>query len=393
MAGLFLRLAPLLMFLRLIGGDRVWHNETPRACFILDDPLLTPHYGFLDFDTLLSLMREESFSTSIAFIPWNHHRSDRRVADLFRRFSAHLSLSIHGCDHTGAEFASTDGAFLRGQASLALSWMKKHRELTGVDFDDVMVFPQGHFSTVAMKELQSCGYFAAVNSTAIPVDGEEGCLRVRDLLDVAVTRFSGFPLFVRHYPDDVVGLAVDLFLGKPALLVEHHNYFKHGYGALAATVRMLRRMEPGLVWTNLATICSRASWTRKLEGGELLMRFYTDRFQLHNDTNDARCYLLQHQHGGDPSVSVTVNGAPVARTVVGGLAVVRVELGAGRSANVEVHRQRGPAANALPRRALVWRAKVSVRRHLSEFRDNHVDKHPFLKRMASRVRGRLTGRT
>jgi hypothetical protein len=385
MAGLFSRLAPLLMFLRLIGGDRFWHNESPRACFILDDPLLKPRYGFLDFDKLLSLMREESFSTSIAFIPWNHRRSDRRVVDLFRRFSAYLSMSIHGCDHTGAEFASTDAAFLRGQAARGLSWMTKHRELTSVGFDDVMVFPQGHFSTVAMKALQSCGYLAAVNSTGIPVDGEEGSVQVRDLLDVAITRFSGFPLFLRHYPDDVVGLALDLFLGKPVLLVEHHNYFKDGYGSLAATVRMLRKMEPRLAWTNLATICSRASWTRRLESGEVLVRFYTDRFQLHNDTNDSRCYLL-HQQGGESSVSVKVNDAPVDRTMAGDLPVVRVELGAGRSANVEVCRQREPAASVLPRRALVWRAKVSARRHLSEFRDNYVDKHPFLKRMASRVR-------
>jgi hypothetical protein len=299
-------------------------------------------------------------------------------------------MSIHGCDHTGAEFASTDNAFLRSQASRGLSWMMKHRELTGVGFDDVMVFPQGHFSTVAMKELQSCGYLAAVNSTGIPVDGEAGCVRVRDLLDVAVTRFSGFPLFVRHYPDDVAGLAIDLFLGKPALLVEHHNYFKDGYGSLAATVRMLRRMEPRLVWTNLATICSRASLTRRLEGGEVLVRFYTDRFQLHNDTNDSRCYLLQYQHGGESS-TVKVNDAPVDRKMVGDLAVVRVELGAGRSANVEICRQREPAASVLPRRALIWRAKVSVRRHLSELRDNYVDKHPLLRRMASRVRSRLAG--
>jgi hypothetical protein len=34
---------------------------------------------------------------------------------------------------------------------------------------------------------------------------------------------------------------------------------------------------------------------------------------------------------------------------------------------------------------------VSVRRHLSELRDNYVDKHPLLRRMASRVRSRLAG--
>jgi hypothetical protein len=393
MAGFFSRLAPLLMFLRQVGGDRFWHNESPRACFILDDPLLKPRYGFLNYESLLSSMRKEGFSTSIAFIPWNHRRSDKYVADLFRRSSAHLSLSIHGCDHTGAEFASTDIAFLRGQATRSLQWMTSHRRLTGVGFDDVMVFPQGQFSTVAMKVLQSCGYLAAVNSTGRPVDGEENCLRLRDLLDVAITRFSGFPLFVRHYPDDVVGLAVDLFLGKPVLLVEHHGYFRDGYESLASVVRMLRTMEPGLEWTNLSTICSRASWVRRLESGELLVRFYADRFKLHNNTSDSRCYLLQYQRGGESPASIEVDGVAVDRTLAAEGAVARVELRAGQVANVEVCRERGPAASILPRRALAWRAKVAARRYLSEFRDNHLDRHPFLKRVVSQVRGRLVGRT
>ena len=44
----FSRLAPLLMFLRWTEGTQCWHNDTPRACLVLDDPLLQKKYGFLD---------------------------------------------------------------------------------------------------------------------------------------------------------------------------------------------------------------------------------------------------------------------------------------------------------------------------------------------------------
>ncbi len=45
----FSRLAPLMMFLCGALGTRVWHNDRPRACFVIDDPLLNKNrYGFLD---------------------------------------------------------------------------------------------------------------------------------------------------------------------------------------------------------------------------------------------------------------------------------------------------------------------------------------------------------
>jgi hypothetical protein len=47
-----------------------------------------------------------------------------------------------------------------------------------------------------------------------------------DLLDVAVTRYGGFPLFGRRYPRSLLPFALDLFMGKPALIAEHHEYFR-----------------------------------------------------------------------------------------------------------------------------------------------------------------------
>src|SRR5262252_284044 len=98
--------------------------------------------------------------------------------------------------------------------------MKAHSEINGVPFDDVMVFPQGLFSTGAMAALKAAGYLAAVNSDLCPSNGS-GTLTLRDVLEVAVTRFSGFPLFGRRYPRELAEFALDLFVGKPALAVEH----------------------------------------------------------------------------------------------------------------------------------------------------------------------------
>lgn len=390
MAGYFTRLAPLLMFLRRVGGDRFWHNNSPCACLIVDDPLLTPRYGFMEYETMLRLMQRERFSTCIAFIPWNHRRSDRRVVDLFKRFPKQFSLCVHGCDHTGAEFASQDGDFLASQAAAGLRRMAMHRDSTAIGFDDVMVFPQGKFSVKAVGALKSSNYLCAVNSTGRPVDADGGGLRLRDLLDVAVTRFHGFPLFVRRYPQDIGGLALDLFLGKPALLVEHHGFFSDGYVALERIVRLLNTIEPKLEWTNLSAICSQACWMKREENGEFQIRFYTDRFHLHNDTAETRRYVLrQRQATGESAGSIIVNGAAAKTERDGDELGVRVELNPGQSVDVTIQRPRTPDSAATPRHSLTWRAGVFVRRHLSEFRDNHVDTNPFLSGVAARVRNSL----
>ena len=47
----FCRLAPALMFIRHAFPDEAWRNDHPSACFIVDDPLLKPRYGFLEFES------------------------------------------------------------------------------------------------------------------------------------------------------------------------------------------------------------------------------------------------------------------------------------------------------------------------------------------------------
>ena len=363
-------LAPVMMFLRAAAPAAFWHNDAPTACFIVDDPPLKSRYGFLEYQKLLALMDRQRFSTSIAFIPWNYRRSQRRVTEMFARRPGACSLSVHGCDHTRGEFGGTDARVLREQAQLALERMAKHRELTGLGFDDVMVFPQGIFSTAALAALKACGYLAAVNSTPYPVDGEQSLI-LRDLLGIAVTRFSGFPLFARRYPQHIAELAFDLFLGKPALLVEHHGFFQDGYRALAETVGRVGRLDARLRWTNLADACSRACLQRTDANGVVQVAFATGRLVLENETKRAQEYVLTQ---GDPANSVkwvVVNGGrvPLERGPDG--FCVRLSLAAGQPVNIRVDHMQA-AAPLQQNVDRMHQFKVFLRRNLCEFRDNYV---------------------
>jgi len=371
------------MFLRGALGRRLWHNDKPQACFIVDDPCLkNDRYGFLEYEKLLTSMRRLSYATCIAFIPWNYRRSSRRVAERYFVPRAGTTLCIHGCDHTGGEFLTSEASALRAKAETALARMRDHTRRSGVAFDDVMVFPQGLFSTQAVAALKAAGYLAAVNSNPVPTTVPDG-IALREWLDVAVTGFSDFPVFGRRYPREIAEFAFDLFLGRPALAVEHHGYFESGYEDLETFVTRLNALDERVEWTGLGAICSRTCLTRTDERGDVHVRFYTDRFLLSNDTDHPRRYLLMRQLSEAHGVSsVTVNERVWSSTREEGKVGFEITLAAGETAHVRLRSTAGVDASPW-RKPAMHATKVMIRRHLSDFRDNHVDTSRFLSALIS----------
>jgi hypothetical protein len=261
--------------------------------------------------------------------------------------------------------------------------MQTHQRLSGVPFDDIMVFPQGLFSLEAITALNAAGYLAAVNTDLCPSKLAD-TLAVRDLLEVAVTRFEGFPLFGRRYPREVAEFALDLFMGKPALAVEHHGYFRDGYNALETFIARLNALEERLEWTNLATICSRACMTRTTEGGDVYVRFYTSRFLLKNDGTQTRRYILLWRQAPDgPPASVTINGRGHDYEREDGYVKIRLSLDAGQIAEIRVLSGRLESPGFSRQQTAIHNGKVRVRRTLCEFRDNYVDTNRVLSRIVS----------
>jgi len=228
--------------------------ENPRetlACLIIDDPLLRPQYGCLDYAKLLEEMKVHKFFTEIAFIPWNYKRSDAKTVCLFADNADYYAICVHGCNHIGNEFGRGTYQELSALSSTALWRMEQHKRLTGLPYDPVTVFPQGRFSSVAMRALKDQGYFAAFNSTLRATDGEE--LPAVEYQRPATTIYHDFPLFLRWYPKDKSYIVQDMAMGRPIILVEHHGAFRNGYKAMTDTVDWINSLG-NVRWTSLLHI-------------------------------------------------------------------------------------------------------------------------------------------
>ena len=226
------------------------NSDIIHASIIVDDPLIRENYGFLNYRKLLSLMDKYNFSTTIAFIPWNYNRTDKRIAALFRERADRFSLCVHGCDHKKGEFGETDVTYLDNKVKLATARMVEHEKRTGIPFDRIMVFPQGVFSNEAMEALRKNRYLAAVNTEAMPVNGP-------------IT--SNFPFFLRHKPED----AIDCF-SDPTFIVLHHDFFKNGYEGLADFVVKFNARSKNVKWDSVGNI----------------IRYYLSTNEVNNDPVD-----------------------------------------------------------------------------------------------------------
>jgi hypothetical protein len=370
----FSRLVPALMFLRYAFGDRCWQPGKKLACFIVDDPLLHDRHGFLEFDTLLAAMEQEGFTTNLAFIPWNYRRSHPRVAELFRKHPQRLSLSIHGCDHTKGEFGDTAAAPLLSKARASRARMAKHRELTGVPCDNVMVFPQGVFSTAALRAMKQTGFLAAVNSTPFPVDDPPEKLRVRDLLSPAVTRHSSLPLFIRRYPRHIAEFALDLFLGKPALMVEHHDYFRDGYHQLKAFAAQINHLNDTSYWCGLEEI-ARNSFLWRTDAAEIVhVRLFCDQSIVANNWPTPRHFKFWKSLDRDQlkPPAVAANGEYVTTVTSESEVCFERTLQPGEQMAIELAAPEGALSGGLRFGSAWYRAKVFARRRLCELRDNYL---------------------
>ncbi len=221
------------------------------ACLIIDDPLLRPRYGALDYATLLREMRAHRFFSEIAFIPWNYRRSDPGTVRLLAANPDHYALCVHGCNHTKSEFGGTDYAELHALAATALWRMEEHALITGLPYDPVMVFPQGLFSSVAMRALKKSGYVAAFNSRLEATDCSAPPADERR--QPASMAYEDLPLFLRRHPADRAGFLDDVAHGRPVLAVLHQGALREGYEPLTDFVDWVNGLGH-VTWASLSSI-------------------------------------------------------------------------------------------------------------------------------------------
>ncbi len=383
LSNLFSRFLPHAMALRHIFGEQCWRPVHNHANLIIDDPLLHPNYGFLNFERLLRMMEEHNFATTIAFIPHNFRRNSKCVVRLFSEHADRLSLCFHGNDHTGTEFAITDTALLHTMLHRAEQRMAAHLRTTEIPCEHVMVFPQGRFSIEAMAALGTHNFDAAINTAAHPWQ-KPTRLTLRELVQPALLRYAGFPLFTRKYSLHMqdVEIAFRIFFGIPLLLVGHHDIFEDPQHLIDAVAR-INRAAPGIRWSSAGAAVRESLLNRRDDFGVRTVKAYAGTIRIDNPSVSPERILIEWDYPDHKShiESVSRNGlpCPVIDADEPGIRVSAV-LEAGMSTLFSI-RYRRPNNSFVPM-GFRYNMRAIVRRRLSELRDNYISKSPPLRAAA-----------
>jgi hypothetical protein len=363
---------PIVLYLRWAFPETAWQTPETGACLIIDDPLLKPRHGFVRFRSLLALMERYNFSTNIAFIPWNWRRSDPGTVDLFKENADRFSLSIHGCDHTAAEFGKNEVEQVRQMIATAADRMAVHESRTGLAHDQIMVFPQGVFSETAMRELKRANFTAVVNTEVACSGRSSRRIRISDVWDVAMRSYADFPIYTRRYPQQgAENFAFDILLGKPCLVVIHHDFCQENCEHLVEFIQCLNALKTQLVWRSLKEVVKRSYRQREINPTLHEIEMYGAEILIENFSPGPKLFRIKRRETEPATVTEIRAGSDLVPWAAAGEYLhFEVTLPPGESTLVSV---RGIPPEQPGRNGRIHSGlKTGLRRYLSEMRDNYV---------------------
>ena len=362
---------PIVMYLKWAFRDVCLTAAETSACLIIDDPPLWPRYGLLDFDELLQLTVKLAGAATIAVIPWNWRRTNRRTVAAVRESRGRLSVCVHGCDHTRGEFAARSLELLDRRLKSARLRMLALRNTTALDHENVMVFPQGAFSPEAASALKRNGFTAAVNTEVAPANDAPNETTIADLWSVAIVRYGSFPIFTRRYIDHgIENFAFDGILGKPCFIAGHHDLLRGHGSELTAFLRRLASLRWKLRWRPLEDAVCR-SYSIQSGGEAIAVKMLAERLLFENSEEVTRRILVTKREPEVASLKgFTVNQDMVTYEHLDGCVRLMVDVPPGGSADIRCvyHEQLDVSPDS---ESIRYRLGVAVRRYLSELRDNY----------------------
>lgn len=375
----FCSVVPLVLFIRFMFPDVAWRPQELGACLIIDDPLLKSRYGFCNFAKLRDLMRRHGFSTNIAFIPWNWRRTSPTAGKFFSEEPGLFSVSIHGCDHTAGEFGATSVEVLHTKARLARSRMRNHEARTGIQHDSIMVFPQGIFSSACPEVLNRNGFLAAVNTEIVPVDSQNARTKIRDAWDIAIMTYGGFPIFTRRYAfHGLENFAFDLLLGKPCLIVAHHDFFRDGSAALIDLIEKIGSLNSCLRWRPLGQVVRRACRRRENSAGTEELEMYGNELLIDNPSDQSiEVRIRKRKKRDDLASEILCDDKPIMWSTEAEHFVFGERVASHSERRFQVVYPEQAHVGKVPR-SLRYELAVAARRILSEFRDDYLSTIRFL---------------
>lgn len=251
--------------------------------------------------------------------------------------------------------------------------MSLHEERTGLAHDRIMVFPQGIFSEVAIAELKRAGFNAAVNTEvhSNPAGGHK--LKISDVWDVALMTYSDFPIYTRRYPaQGIENFAFDLLLGKPCLVVIHHDFCSDRYVRLSHFIEQLNALKVPLVWRCLGDVLRRSYRQKEVSPDSIEIEMYGSELLIENRSERMKSYLIRRRERHPDSIeNLDAGSRQLPWECVGDWIQFKLELPPGETTLLTLH-FKGAEDVAYVRQNFAHRVKTMLRRHLSEARDNYL---------------------
>lgn len=392
----FLKIMPILMFLKYTFGDRCWHGINDYANLTIDDPWLIEPYGYTNFTALCREAKKTRFHVTIGFIPYNYQRSHNDAIEIFQRCKQNLSIAVHGNNHDLSEFRFNGNERLTDRKVSyihpeeknilqALYRMDIFNRKTGLLFDRVMIFPRGYYAKESLNLLKKHNFLMTVNST-MPFNAEHFTSRA-DLMRKITLEFENFPLVMRYgisdWKKDKRAVAeakswiqMRLFLDLPVLLYTHHAFFKNGSDEFNALADMINKARPAVVWTGLGNIGKNLYLQKRINDHEIEILAYTGDLVIKNKYPVSMKYVLRKQEDfAIPIQSVEVDGVNHEYFKDGNDIRIEVEIEPGFEKNVRIlyHSDYQVGSFSYSDSDL----QVTLIRSLSDFRDLYVSKLPF----------------
>lgn len=274
----FLRLLPLMNFLRQLVKDVDWLSPPSQACFVIDDPsFYLPSYGFINYRRLAEHTRAHGYFVAIATIPIDSWWVNNSVAKTFRSGSPRLSVLIHGNNHTSRELLSEqNGATGLESAAQALRRVERLRQRHGIDVHKIMVAPHGAIAHGLLPNLLSLGYDAALVTTELLVKHNPQ-IRWPVLIGMGKSQVlgGGLPVIPRiRMSSDWKGDALlAAFHRQPVVIAGHHHDARHGLQMFEHIGRTIGSIK-GVTWSDMRGILQ-ANYLYRTTGDVLHVRLYS----------------------------------------------------------------------------------------------------------------------
>lgn len=317
----FMQIAALMLVIQDACGEYAWHMPKRFANFTIDDPWLTEPYGQLNYQAFLKEMQKAKFHTTIAFIPWNYDRSEPEAIDIFKTNPEYYSLCVHGNNHDHREFykyqTEQDDPWPAKPLQVhdfnlqqGLARLEKFRDMTGLDYDRVMVFPHNIAPEETLKLMKKYNFLATSNGGNVPLDSNDPEDPLFYFRTVS-THFANFPSLDRLEPFEYfpMKIALNLYLGNPVLFFEHMLYFADGVEVFNETAKCVNQIQPDIQWASLGEIARHLYEQRKVAEHQYEVKAFSRQFKLYNPhTNPAQFTVFKALQEDEEIAAIAYDG-------------------------------------------------------------------------------------